>query len=402
MIVMKLFYVLLIIGSFVFYILYVDNLSFYLFAVLLTIPFVLLLMLLWLRRKVKVSLEAVNETGAQSDTLPVTIRISNTSGLPISNMRMYLVYKNEFEDSERAIKINTPIFSSNEQVLCLKLRSEHSGRISVKIKKIRIFDMMRLFSLRLRNKSNDNMWSTYIRVLPVIYPIDTQIALSSTSSFESNKYSKHNKGDDNSEIFEIREYNLGDRINRIHWKVTAKEGELFVKEFSQPLNNNIAILIDSFKSNFSNKSFLRNNDITLSIACSISAQLCEIETPHMMIYSNSVSDCNCFFEISDIDDFTAFTNSELFSVVCNEPHSVINKYIRDSSVVCKPFAHIIIITNSYTPQLHLKILNSEISQRVTVLVIDEIELPVMTDSDRINVIRINQPSIAEILGEISY
>ena len=54
----------------------------------------------------------------------------------------------------------------------------------------------------------------------------------------------YKKGDDPSEIFDIREYVDGDKIQRIHWKLTGKTGHLMVKEGSLPLTKAVNIFVD--------------------------------------------------------------------------------------------------------------------------------------------------------------
>ena len=55
------------------------------------------------------------------------------------------------------------------------------------------------------------------------------------TSADSDRFSTYKKGDDPSEIFDIREYADGDKIQRIHWKLSSKTGDLMVKEGSLPL-----------------------------------------------------------------------------------------------------------------------------------------------------------------------
>jgi hypothetical protein len=61
---------------------------------------------------------------------------------------------------------------------------------------------------------------------------------------ESEYYSQIKSGDDPSEVFSIREYREGDRIQRIHWKLSSKQNQLMIKEFSNPLNCAVLIYLD--------------------------------------------------------------------------------------------------------------------------------------------------------------
>ena len=54
----------------------------------------------------------------------------------------------------------------------------------------------------------------------------------------------YKKGDDPSEIFDIRDFKDGDRFQQIHWKLSSKTGHYMVKEGSLPLAKAVHIFID--------------------------------------------------------------------------------------------------------------------------------------------------------------
>lgn len=56
---------------------------------------------------------------------------------------------------------------------------------------------------------------------------------------------------DISNISDIRQYQQGDSIKKIHWGVSAKSNELMVKNYEQSGDTQIVLLIDSFARNYS-------------------------------------------------------------------------------------------------------------------------------------------------------
>lgn len=52
------------------------------------------------------------------------------------------------------------------------------------------------------------------------------------------------KGEDHSEVREIRAYRPGDRMQDIHWKLSAARDALFVKEYSSQRNHSFSLAID--------------------------------------------------------------------------------------------------------------------------------------------------------------
>ncbi len=76
------------------------------------------------------------------------------------------------------------------------------------------------------------------------------------------------KGTDPSEIFELRTYQQGDRLNTIHWKLSAKESELIVKEFGDVTGELYRMYVDlSYKDN-------RQKDSFFDLLYSVCSELC--------------------------------------------------------------------------------------------------------------------------------
>ena len=47
------------------------------------------------------------------------------------------------------------------------------------------------------------------------------------------------------EIFGVREYQRGDPLRRIHWRTSARRGELVVREFEPPGRRTLTVLLDA-------------------------------------------------------------------------------------------------------------------------------------------------------------
>ena len=61
---------------------------------------------------------------------------------------------------------------------------------------------------------------------------------------EAESYDDFQPGTDVSQIFDVREYRPGDRLQRILWKLSAKSDGLLVREDSQPLACAVVFLLD--------------------------------------------------------------------------------------------------------------------------------------------------------------
>lgn len=63
-------------------------------------------------------------------------------------------------------------------------------------------------------------------------------------SGDGDRYSQTKKGQDVNEIFALREYIPGDGIRKIHWKLSAKQNRLVVRDFGLSLNYPVFLLLE--------------------------------------------------------------------------------------------------------------------------------------------------------------
>lgn len=148
---------------------------------------------------------------------------------------------------------------------------KHSGCYWVMIDKIYCFDILQCLF-----KKNICSCHEQIYVFPKMIPL--QINLSQIASFhqESQEYSPYHKGDDYSELFDLRSYHEGDSLKHIHWKASLKKNELFVKEGSQPIIKKLFLTVDLNQ----NASY---NDKSLDTFYSLCLNLLHRQTPFEII-----------------------------------------------------------------------------------------------------------------------
>ena len=98
--------------------------------------------------------------------------------------------------------------------------------------------------------------------------------------FEADIYEDNRAGHDNSELLQIREFKAGDRLQNIHWKMSAKQDELMVKENSMPKSCPVVLFLD-----FQDKKECRKNMLSfIEIAASISFSLIDAGCIHYVAW----------------------------------------------------------------------------------------------------------------------
>lgn len=78
------------------------------------------------------------------------------------------------------------------------------------------------------------------------------------------QYSLNRSAEDVTSVMGIRNYVSGDRLSRIHWKATARSGQLKTKEFEYHVTNDFLFFIDCEASKYVDKQHLYERSISLA------------------------------------------------------------------------------------------------------------------------------------------
>lgn len=174
------------------------------------------------------------------DSVTVKVKVKNGSVLAISKMRYQLITKNlMLSDSCKHKVYGETIIPGNNQ-LSFTMVPEEPGNYEVELHNVYIYNMTGTFFVKKRIKK-----SAFFQVNPVITGTNITL-LEHTKNFygESDTYSDLKAGSDPSETFQIREFMAGDKLQRIHWKLSAKMDDLVVKENGDPKSAPVVIFLD--------------------------------------------------------------------------------------------------------------------------------------------------------------
>ncbi|QNO15226.1 DUF58 domain-containing protein [Alkalicella caledoniensis] len=110
---------------------------------------------------------------------------------------------------------------------------------------------------------------------------------------ENNGVSKLYKGNDYSQISGVREYQRGDKLSLIHWKVSARKNNLMSKEFYPLLNQETHIVLDCHKSNYPDE-YNDNFELAVSVAASLVNSLGKVHKGIALLFNNKNKDAVIF------------------------------------------------------------------------------------------------------------
>lgn len=290
----KIMYIILFIISIVFFILYNRPLSLYLMIFIAVLPLFLGISALLAKKSIRASIETGSDTAIKNEKINLSVNLRNRTPFPFPNSVVTVEYFNSLLGVRGSMIITVPIHDMCSEKICFSLISDHCGILDVKIKSVRVFDFIKLFSCKIKPGN-----SYKITVLPEIYPLSSSGSLSLINAEESDIFSKYKSGDDPSEIFALKNYVPGDKPNRIHWNLSLKQDELIVRHYSQPVNSSILLILDFCGTSGKDAQTL---DAAAETAFSISFFLSENDIPFKFAYYNHLTEKDIIVSVSDEKD----------------------------------------------------------------------------------------------------
>ena len=216
-------------------------------GILVCIPIFMFLFLIFMRTRVSASVDSKNPVSEKDDMdkparAAITLSVENRNHfLPITKGVVRVRYINYFSGESGKMKVNFSVDSGRKRDRRIVVPMVNCGDLAITVEKVRIYDYLSIFA-----------WT-----IGKHYPTQHVLIVPPTKDFylgrdrwynetdqDSDRFSLYKKGDDPSEVFDIREYADGDKIQRIHWKLSSKTGSLMVKDGSLPLTKALHIFID--------------------------------------------------------------------------------------------------------------------------------------------------------------
>src|SRR5690606_38961497 len=118
-----------------------------------------------------------------------------------------------------------------------EVECKYRGYYSIGVERVEITDLLGLINIKYTVRE-----PIYITVYPKIVELE-RFHIKTNYISESHAL-LDTKFEDMATISNIRKYAYGDRIKKIHWKLTAKKNELMVKEFQNTTETSLMIVLD--------------------------------------------------------------------------------------------------------------------------------------------------------------
>ena len=170
------------------------------------------------------------------------LQIVNDSVLPVFLGKGSLHLENHFTGEKMELPFSFSLKGKGKKAIDFQGKSQWCGCIYATLHTWRSYDFFGL-----AGQKRKAGLSACTVVMPCEQKEDFQFLTKEGFDMESFRYSGARPGDDPGETFDIREYQEGDSIRQIHWKLTGKLDKMMIRQRSFPVDDTVLILAEAFQ-----------------------------------------------------------------------------------------------------------------------------------------------------------
>ncbi len=231
-------YLLVLLGALVFFLCFNGYLSSYILICTLLFPIVSFLASLPGMLSIRLGLSVGAFSVRKGQEAPLRLQISSRFPLASGRAQVTLAVHNTLTDETAEEQLYFTACRGT-QAVGHHLTFSSCGKVVCRLTRGLAWDYLGLIPLPLRLPEP-------VSVLFYPAPVDVYLTAETVaiSGGEGDSYSQTKAGDDPSELFGLREYREGDKLSRVHWKLSQKTGQTLVKEFGLPITDHFFFLIE--------------------------------------------------------------------------------------------------------------------------------------------------------------
>lgn len=212
----------------------------FILILLIILPVISYLVTRFNKNKISADICINKASVGKNSPIDVCFVVKNNSILSIENLTLKIKIYNAFYENEYNYEIIIPVTPYAERKTTLKVDNRYCGRMVVSLQEIKGYDLLGMYGFTI---PINNIKEVMIMPYGIMNIENLPLSLQGKAD---NEEIQLKKGDDVSQISQIRNYIPGDKLQNIHWKLSAKEEELQVKEFSMPYSDDVVLLTELY------------------------------------------------------------------------------------------------------------------------------------------------------------
>lgn len=221
-------------------------------------------------RKLAADPERVPATGEAGKKIRAGITVKNQSASMTLKYGIWVRVKSRYDRKKKMQRFYGAVCPGAKETIWCAFETALCGSVEVEIVKLRVYDPFGIF---FTGRKCDR--KAVVKIMPGFDLMPVEITRR-TREFQADaeNYSDEKSGDDPSQIYQVREYREMDSLRDIHWKLSAKEDELMVKERSFPLGCTVLIWIEMDRENCTARGFSSMIKTAASLSVTLAAEKC--------------------------------------------------------------------------------------------------------------------------------
>ncbi len=219
--------------------------------------------------------------GVKGDTLEYRLQVHNDMLFPIAYIRLTYDSIDSLLSGEQAsvtMSLTPRTHGEHTQGMFCRYR----GRWPVGVKKAEIRDIFGLISIRL----DINMFLSHKPISLLVRPriLRLPILPMRRRNDEGPMETAPRRSDDVAMLADIRKYHPGDQMKRIHWKLTARQREVMVKNYEETSLPDLLLYLDTKLKPMSRMDRLNLEDTLVESATAVVHHLLQNDMPTSLIF----------------------------------------------------------------------------------------------------------------------
>ncbi|MBP3204368.1 MAG: DUF58 domain-containing protein [Lachnospiraceae bacterium] len=197
-------------------------------------------------RKLHIIFRGKEQRCVRGETTALSFVAENTGILPVWHFRAEVMQTGMDETKEHAKRLRYDgEINSRDRVTCqIQTTAPHCGLERFVLDKICVWDYLRFF----RKKVRTNAEEILIPVFPGEAVMDIEVSDGeSFFALGSNAEAVPVMGMDVQEVLQYNEYTPGDPVKNIHWKLSARSDEIWVKKLSREDERRVTVFANLYQ-----------------------------------------------------------------------------------------------------------------------------------------------------------
>ena len=217
-------------------VLYVSNALLYLAVLAFFLAPFEAALLFYQSRHMKLSLTCITREIRKGEPVILFVELQNNSVLPCRSAAISCL---EHSTGQRAQAVAyVPQRSSVK--LKITFQPDRIGKLRINAESLQLSGMLGLFRKKLSCRDKEEV----IYSFPVRQQIKTAVSEAMPTEEVEESTESNKKGIRRDNLLGVREFVPGDTLKQIHWKLSARQGDFYVKEYSEDLRFEHVILVD--------------------------------------------------------------------------------------------------------------------------------------------------------------